>query len=343
MYRPYLIAILFSFGFAPLTRAAEPTVTPTPIAAPDAKRLVDQISAEEKEKANDLWNQAMEAFSARSYKVAAKLLNTYVEKYPGTTEAIDARYSLAQSYLYSKQPAAAIPFFTAVIEIRGRSPLGNEARTYLGQAYLDDQKFSEAYLVSEELLSQDSLGTTFRAKALLLRAHAQAGLKQNLEAEKTLVTFQTVAESDPELESEIAGSFLVSVLLKANHCDSLPSSKFLTEDQVIDQLSRKGICVLEMATYLAKAAKRLSEDELSAAGDALAHSLNSYRLDCESPPLAPGKLPAAKAKVARNELSEKLLDGYRSSEKLLRESFRERENLKSILKKLEVKPTVKKI
>lgn len=340
MYQRFLIGLLSSLSFACTAYAengisALPSPSPSPMS--EGKRLVDQVSAEEKVKANELWNQAMEAFSARSYKTSAKLLGEYVEKYPGTVEAIDARYFLAQSHLFGKNAKAAIPFFTSVIEIRGRSALGNEARTYLGQSYLDESKFSEAYLVSEELLSQENLGSTFRAKALLLRAHAQAGLKQNFEAEKTLVAFQTVAESDPELEKETASSFLVSLLLKANHCDSLPSGKALPEDQVIDQISRKGVCILEMATLLVKASKRISEEELTTAGEALAASLSTYRKDCEAPPLAAGKLSASKAKVAKAELAEKLLEGYRSSEKLLAESFRERENLKLLLLKIKTK------
>lgn len=334
MYQRFLIGLLSSLILC-LNAHANPTPSPSPL--DEGKRLVDQVSAEEKAKASELWNRAMEAFSARSYKTSGALLNEYIEKYPGTVDAIDARYFLAQSYLFAKNAKAAIPFFTSVIEIRGRSLLGNEARTYLGHAYLDESKFSEAYLVSEELLSQEGLGRTLRAKALLLRAHAQAGLKQNFEAEKTLVAFQTVAESDPELEKETAGSFLVSLLLKSNHCDSLPSGKALPEDQVIDQISRKGVCILEMGTLLVKASKRLSDEELVAAAEALTASLAGYRKDCEAPPLSAGKLSASKAKVAKAELAEKLIEGYKSSEKLLNESFRDRENLKLLLQKMKTK------
>lgn len=316
MYRHFLIALLCS---CTITAFAETAVPPSPTPA------------------NALWNQALEAFSARSYKTSIKLLTEYVEKYPGTPDSIDAQYFLAQSHLFTKNAKAALPLFTAVVEIRGRSSLGNEARTYLGQAYLDESKFTEAYLVSEELLSQESISSTFRAKALLLRAHAQAGLKQNFEAEKTLVAFQTVAESDPELEKETAGSFLVSLLLKANHCDALPSAKALPEDQVVDQISRKSLCILEMGTLLVKASKRLSAEELVVAGEAVTKSLEQYRKDCETPPLAPGKRNATKLKTAKAELSEKLLEGYKSAEKLLTESFRERENLKPILQRIRSK------
>lgn len=339
MYRLFLTALLCSSIIAAslTTASAEPTAAASPVVEPVAEghRLVDQVSSEEKAKASELWNKALEAFSARTYKSSIKLLTEYVEKYPGTPDSIEARYFLGQSYLFTKSAKEAIPYFTSVIEIRGRTVLGNEARCYLGQSYLDESKFTEAYLVSEELLSQDAIGPNLRAKALLIRAHAQVGLKQNVEAEKTLVAFQTVAESDPELERETAASFLVSLLLKENHCNSLPSEKALPEDQVMDQIARKGICILEMGTLLVKASKRLSGEELLLASESLTKSLSEYRKNCESPPLGRGKMNAARMKTARAELSEKLLDGYKNTEKLLKEAFRDRENLKSVLQKVQ--------
>lgn len=344
MYRRCLIALLCSLTSACAldslaSASAEPTpsASPPPIVAADAKRLVDQISAEEKAKAADLWSRAMDKFAAREFKGAAKLLEEYVNRYAGTPEGIDARYHLAQSHLFTKNPDAAIPLFLSVIEVRGNSDLGNEARTSLGQAYLDAAKFTEAYLVSDELLAQKDLGTTLRAKALLIRAHAQTGLGQNLEAEKTLVTFQTIADTDPELERETATSFLVSLLLKSNRCDALPSAKALPEDQVIDQMARKGICVLEMGTLLARAAKKLDDAEVAQAGDTVVGSMRSYRRVCAEPPLARGKLPKTKFAIAKKELAEKLKEGCRSAEKLLLESFRDRENLKSVILKLTAK------
>jgi tetratricopeptide (TPR) repeat protein len=277
----------------------------------------------------------MDKFAARNFKGAVKFLEDYVNRYPGTPEAIDARYHLAQSYLFSNRPAAAIPMFLSVIEIRGKSALGNEARTYLGQAYLDASKFTEAYLVSDELLDQPELGATFRAKALLIRAHAQAGLGQTLEAEKTLVAFQAIAESDPELERETANSFLVSLLLKSNRCDALPSAKALPEDQVLDQIARKGICVLEMGTLLVRAAKRLGGDAIAQAADTLVTSLRTYRRACENPPLTSKHLSKKKFAIAKKELKEKLREGCQNAEKLLVETFRGHENLKSVITKIQ--------
>ncbi len=335
MSRPYLIALLFInvIRFSVNSAFADPSTipSPAPVVATDPKKLVDQISAEEKTRATELWNKAMEKFAARKFRESVLDLQEYVNRHPGTPEALDARYHLGQSYLFMKSPLPAIPIFISVIEIRGKSDLGNEARTYLGQAYLDASKFTEAHLVSEELLSQENLGNFFRSKALLIRAHAQAGLNQNTEAEKTLATFQAIADNDPELERETANSFLVSLLLKSNRCDALPTGKSLPEDQIIDQMARKGICVLEMATLLARAAKKLSDDELTQAAETLSSSLKEYRDACRAPPVTPIKVSKAKAKTAMKELLDKLGESCRGDEKLLRETFRDRVKLRSII------------
>ncbi len=356
MYRPSSIALLslsatilsFTAAFAVPTdlpsSKSSPTASPSPSASPlaapsaEARRLVDQISAEERAVAESLWSDAMEKFATRDFKGAILLFTEYLNRFPGTAEAVDARAYLGQSHLFSKDPASAIAPLQSVVEVRGKTLLGNEARTHLGQAYLDSSRFTEAYLVSEELLSQETIGATLRAKALLLRAHAQAGLKQNLESEKTLVAFQAIAESDPELERETAHSFLVSLLLKANHCDALPTKKTLPEDQAIDQVSRKGICVLEMGTLLVRAAKKLSGEELVSGAETVLASLRGYQSVCLAPPIS-----KKRGKAAAAELSKKLSEGCRSAEKLLAEAFRDRENLKPYLEKLQPTPLVSKL
>lgn len=311
-----------------------PSISASSIPSVEGNRLVDQTGAAEKTKAEILWGNAMDKFATRNFKDSAKLFQEYVNRYPGAPESIDARYNLAQSYLFGKEPKAAIPSFLAVIEIRGKSLLANEARNYLGQAFLDDSRFTEAYLVSEELLNQEAPGANLRAKALLLRAHAQAGMKQNHEAEKSLVAFQSIAENDPELEREVAGSFLVSLLLKGNHCDALPSKPSLPEDQVLDQIARKGICVLEMGTLLSKASKRFTEEELVLGGQTLSTSLDEFRNSCDEPPLDVKKLSRAKASTAKKEVRSKLHEGCVSTEKLLIEALKDRENLKTVLTKI---------
>lgn len=313
-----------------------PTPSPTPAPTPtgEGNRLVDQVAAAEKSKAELLWGDAMDKFATRNFKESAKLFQEYVNRYPGAPETIDARYNLAQSYLFGKDPKAAIPAFLAVIEVRGKSLLANEARNYLGQAFLDDSRFTEAFLVSEELLNQSEPGANLRAKALLLRAHAQAGMNQNPEAEKSLVAFQAIAENDPELEREVAGSFLVSLLLKGNHCDALPSKSALPEDQVLDQIARKGICVLEMSTLLLKASKRFTAEELQQGGDTLSSSLEAFQKSCEAPPLDVKRLSRAKAENAKKEMRNKLHDGCASTEKLLVEALKNRENLLPVLTRI---------
>jgi len=238
--------------------------------------------------AQSVWNQGMEQFLARKYPAAITSLKSYLNRFPGEINALDARFYLGQSYLFGKKPKEAVTYLQSFIEAGGKLPQVNEARRYLGSAYLDLNQFTEAYLVSEELLIQTDLSNHSRARALLLRAQAQTGLKQNFEAEKSLITFQTVADRDPELEGELAESYLVSLDLKRAQCAMLPSAKTLPEDQLLDQISRKGLCVLEMGASLVKGSSKLDVPHLSEAATTLESAWKSLQKACEKPALLRG-------------------------------------------------------
>ncbi len=272
----------------------------------------------------------MEDFLARKYTPAITKLKKYLDLYPGEVNALDARFYLGQSYLFSKKPKEAVTYFQAFIEGGGKVPQVTEARHYLGTAYLDLNKFTEAYLVSEELLSQTDLSNHSRARALLLRAQAQTGLKQNFEAEKSLITFQTVAERDPELEVQLSESYLVSLDLKAAQCAKLPSAKALPEDQLMDQVFRKGLCVLEMGAALVKGSSKLDDSHLAEAGATLEGAWKKLQAACEKPSLAREKMSAKQYTQASREISQKLKESCDSTTLLLQQTLLTKENLKPI-------------
>lgn len=336
--RPYWILTLTTLFYATQSRAettVNPTSPSTPTAVPAAmetpKPTPPTLSQEELDRSLVLWNSGMEAFLARRYPDAIASLSQYLEKFPGQSNALEARFYLGQSYLFGKKPDEAVKKLQSYIEAAGKHPQVNEARIYLGTAYLDLKKNTEAYLVSEELLSQPELPTTLRAKSLMLRAHAQSGLKQNVEAEKTLSVFQSLAERDPELEQELATSYLVTLFLKANHCDRLPSAKALQEDQVLDQLGRKGLCILEMGNQLARASRKLAADELKSGVEAVEMSWKNLIQACQAPPLERGKKSKTQWAKAKQELAIRLRESCESTTKLLKQSLSSRENLKDYL------------
>lgn len=333
--RSWIIPTLsLTTSIALIATAAEEAPVPATSPAAPAQPQAPSLAAEELKKSQDLWNTGMEAFLARNYSQAITALTEYIEKYPGRANAVEARFYLGQSYLFDKKPAEAVKPLQAAIEAGGRAPFVAEARIYLGNAYLDQKKFTEAYLVSEEILARADVSNTMKAKGLMLRAHAQAGLKQNLEAEKTLSVFQNLAEKDPELESELANSYLVTLFLKANACDRLPSAKTLPEDQVLDQISRKGLCVLEMGNQLTRAARAIDAEELKPGLEALEMSWKSLVENCVTPPLEKGKRTKVQWEKAKQELSAKLKESCENTTKLLQQSLGTRESLKSFAGKL---------
>jgi TolA-binding protein len=280
--------------------------------------------------AQTTWNQGMEFFLARKYTPAIESLKKYLHQYPGEINALDARLYLGQAYLFSKKPKEAVTYLQSFIEGGGNLPQVNEARHDLGNAYLDLNQFTQAYLVSEELLRQPDITHHTRARALLLRAQAQTGLKQNFEAEKSLITFQTVADRDPELEAQLAESYLVSLNLKAAQCAKLPSSRALPEDQLLDQVSRKGLCVLEMAASLVKGSSKLDPPHLAEAAQTLEGAWKNLQLSCQKPSLLRGKMNNKQWSQAIQEMTLKLKESCDSTTLLLQQTLTAKEILKPI-------------
>ncbi len=304
-------------------------ITPTPTQTPERVR-----TEEEKKEISALWNDAMEAFQARKYSKASEHLEKMIAKYPAEAQGQGARYYLGQSLLFSGKTRESIPQFQSSIEALGKTPESAEARLYLGRAYLDASQFTEAYLVSEEIIKITGVHSTYRSKALLLRAQAQVGLKQNVEAEKTLASFQAAADQDPELENELANSFLISLLLKGNRCNELPSSKTLSEEILVSELTRKSVCILEMAGMLSKGTRRLGAKEVKSSTEPLFTALEHFAAVAKKPPLDLSKKKKKEAETAVNELKTRIYTEIESTRSLIEIAWQDKEPLAPALKRL---------
>src|SRR5690606_36520082 len=120
MSQNYSITLLsLSFLSLSLSTSAAVTEETDPVAVPAPTPSVVAVP-DEKANAAELWNRAMEAFSARDFKNSAKLLQEYVDQYPSSPQALDARYHLGQSYLFNRNSEKAISALLAVIEVRDK-------------------------------------------------------------------------------------------------------------------------------------------------------------------------------------------------------------------------------
>ena len=310
-----------------------PEATPTPTPSPTPNPLQVRTE-EEKKEIRKLWNTAIDAFQARNFTEAIPVFEKLLAQYPAEATLQDVRSYLAQAYFSVKKYAEAIPTFQSALETKGKNDEGNELRLLLGQSYIELKKFTEAFLVSEELMSQPKLYSTYRAKALLLRAKAQIGLKKRTDAEKSLASFQAVSDRDPELENEISKAALIRLDLKKDQCDSYPTQTELSDEIFMDEISKKSICILEMIALGVKAAPKLTPLEFQELFQQLEGSFQSFLHTIQHPSLRVSRLKQKEAQTAIAEMQTQLKDEWNSLKKLSMNALQDKEGFEPFLKKL---------
>jgi tetratricopeptide (TPR) repeat protein len=315
------------------TPKARPTRTPPSARGPRS----------EAEEAPFLLRAGTEAFRAGDHARAARDLRRLIERYPSTPGALDARLLLGRAELERGQPAAAQGPLRDFIAAAGKSAAGLEARLDLGRALLALKRFNEAYLTSIELTGRESLPWDVEVPALLLRGEALLGLEQDERALQAQASAEKVflaqgrpseagvstrieqgAASNAASEREWLRQRLLSLRLRLvlRSCAKLPGAGLLTEEQALDQLRRRGECLVEAALIVRSALlpekgsvsargvaqeERVVLSELERSLEALRRSFGDYQAACLSPPQRPGKRTAAELRRYRSELSARVL------------------------------------
>src|SRR5262249_50706239 len=130
---------------------------------------------------------------------------------------------------------------------------GMRARVDLARAQLLLQRYHEAYLTSREMLDPQKgrppLPVELRVWALSLKARALAGLGRDDRAQEAVDSAKPDLQSLPQTAFETidarAGLARIELILKYRRCARFPSPEPLGEAQVRDQISRRGLCLLE--------------------------------------------------------------------------------------------------
>jgi tetratricopeptide (TPR) repeat protein len=282
--------------------------------------------------ADRLWSQAIEEFSAKWYDFAARDFQEFLEKNSSDARALDAHFYLGQSLFHQDAFIDAIRELRLFVETAGVKPERKEGRLYLVRSYLGAGLFSEALLATQDFarsLGEES--SSDRARVVLYSAQAQIGLKQNLEAEKNLTAFFAAALDLPDLGDELTQAALVRVKLKSNECDRFPSSSALTEDQSIDQMKRKSLCTIEIASLLNTIGKNPEKKSIEKGLSVLQENLRSLQNMSREPPLGKGKRTPKEWERAKTELGLKLDQEWTSSLELVFEILKPREILRKDL------------
>lgn len=276
------------------------------------------------------WSNAMEAVALRKTEESVFLLKAFIEKNHSDSRILDAQFYLGQSLVQLDKYEEALPYLKTFIETAGIKLERKEARLLLIKSYLGAEKYSEAKLSVEDF--QQSLkepNESDLARIYLYRAEAESGLKKGNDAEKNLTLFFAKANELPDLGEEITRASFIKIQIKALECDSYPSQKNLPEDQLLDQMKKKSICLLEISTLLNTMGKNPDPKRLDLGFYIYKKSLQSFFQTALDPSLLlTGKQTKDSLKKSKVEFTLKLLDEWKNLLKNIKEILLVRETLK---------------
>jgi hypothetical protein len=329
-----VILVSLGAGHARTARAegAAPAAAAFPTATHDAGIPATAVGPASPEEADLLWKEGSREYAEGGYGAAAHLLERLDARYPAYPHRLEAKFILGKSLLKSGKPAEAIAPLQAYASTQSAEyPSGREARMWLGRAHLEAGQAHEAYLDAIEIeravprvLQPKVKGPRFDdaptaqatpgpaklggnpalAEALLLQARALTAMNQDERARRALLSARENAGPRPALEAD---AFAVEILLKTRQCGRFPSARRLSEDQVIDQLDRRGACLLEALLPFRSTLERGERGPAEEAGSRLGRSFEGFADACANPPdppvLRPVDRSAAQLKRYRLELS----------------------------------------
>ncbi len=297
---------------------ANDTVTAYPAPQPTTSALT---SAEPKATADSLWNEGMEAFIKRKWKIAEASLRALAAEYPSDSRVLDAKLAIGRILHEKRDWDGMIAVLREYLDVAGKRPEVKEARLLLGNAYLKTKKWSEANLLSQEILEHTSIEDfSDRARALLIQAQAQIGLNQIVNGERTLALFEGLSAGRGDLDEENAEFSFLKGFLKSKECARFPSEAELPEDQLLHQFARKSVCLIDEAQLLFRASLMKKQEDLAPAIDGLKKNWDDFKMMVSAPPLK--KVAPAKAwETAKKELTKKMSETVTDTEKTLKALF----------------------
>lgn len=241
------------------------------------------------EEAVILWSEGQKAYEEQRHMDAIHTLERLVARYPGQPGYVKAHFLLAKSFLALDRSQDAISPLKAFIELNPTREDSIQARLALGDAYVSTKKFQEAYLLGLELdriFSKYKASDDFIIENLLIKSRAQLGLKHEDQALASLSSAERMISPSTSLPVQGKTS-LLSLKYKLKECSLLPTREHLREEQILDQLERKGLCLLEALLIYQKALK--SQDQMASgkATEAMVEGFNQYRQACQEVPPPP--------------------------------------------------------
>jgi tetratricopeptide (TPR) repeat protein len=263
-----------------------------------------------------LWQEGKSAFDKKNYKDAEQYLRKLVDQFPAHSNYLDSLMILGKTYLeqnQSDQAMVVLKDYSRSVSLKGTSDSFFQAKLWLGDAYLQKKSYNEAYLLAVEL-EKHKLAPVFEIQRLLLKASSLMGKQQDAYSSRVLDAAQkllTKMGPNNGLEGPVSS---VQLTLKLKNCRKFPSSGNLEEEQIIDQLNRRGTCLLEALLLYKQILNSQSNPHIVNSTQTISSAYKDYLKSCENPYDATIK-PKGKRSNLENqkhvsELSVKLKDDF---------------------------------
>ncbi|MBU6375413.1 MAG: hypothetical protein KGQ59_05415 [Bdellovibrionales bacterium] len=258
-----------------------------------------------------LWERAQEQIAEKKLDEAALTLERLVNRIPTHSRSLNAQKLLGEVELERGNAAKALEWLKlAWNNLKGQGNAAREIDLLRARAYLRLQKGAEALLVADKLLADaDSGKISWGIDAQIIKTRALLSLKQFKRVETSLVASRR-RKLEESLNPALAALWLEVLELQfmETKCNRFPSSKVLTEEQVIDQSGRHTACVIQARSQHQKiqtwATNSLtsSREPLSLAEASWKKISEHFLSSCEHPPLPPGKRTAKELETYLAEL-----------------------------------------
>jgi len=258
------------------------------------------------EEAQVLWNSGKAALSESRFQDAVNALQRYVDRYPGTPDYLRAHFYLGKALIEQNSNSKAVAVLTNFITSCQNPVESAEGRLLLANAYLNLEKYQQAYLITleiDQIEKKTSLPSDTLLEALYIKSRSLLNLNYLDRATQVLASAdkQLSDKNSPMVKGQV---FDLKLKLKISECAQLPSKDRLDEGQLRDQLDRRGTCVLESLLIFHKILKSNDLRSAASAATQVNEAFDQYSKSCSSSYSAPAVSPISKQSSSRRTAQE---------------------------------------
>ncbi len=238
------------------------------------------------QEAQIIWKKGYAAIQNSHFQIAVNHLQRLVDRYPSDSNALEAHFLLGKAFLELGKAKEAIAPLKYFILSANTHPASIRARLYLGTAYLDLKEFLNAVSVIEEInhLPSKLKSLDMNQDARLIEIEALLGLKHEARARSAMET--AIREMSNKMSRSTQGKTLfLDLNLKVLECNHLPSPDSMNENQLKNQLDRRGTCLLEALLLYRNTLINKDIPSATQATELLSQAFQDYDHSCTTPSL----------------------------------------------------------